>query len=295
MPNIDRQAVIVLGMHRSGTSAVAGTAVRLGLAGPLTQLPASADNPGGFYESHPVVRINHQLLRKADCAWNVCLMFDPDRIDDTLIASERAYIVQTLVREFGDAPAFVMKDPRLCLTLPAWMPALTAVGTRVAALIVIRHPAEVVRSLAVRNQLGEADTAPHWLHHMLEAERVSRGLDRAVVLYDDLLRDWRSCIAEAGRRAGINWPRPIEQAGADIDRFLLGSSRHHSAGNADAMVGPASVRDMINAVWIALRRLADNPQSSGALDCLDHVRVQFAAWRRVACPPGSKAVFQDNG
>ena len=53
-----RQAVVVLGMHRSGTSAVAGVAVRLGLAGPATELPASGDNPGGFYESLPVVKIN---------------------------------------------------------------------------------------------------------------------------------------------------------------------------------------------------------------------------------------------
>lgn len=227
----------------------------------------------------------------AGCAWNVCLTFEPDRLDRMLGPAARAFIAGAVQREFGDATGFVLKDPRLCLTLPAWLPALRTAGTKVSVLIVIRHPAEVVRSLAARDRLAESETAPHWLHHMLEAERLSRGFDRAVVSYDDLLRDWRTCVTQAGRTAGIAWPRPIAQAEPDIGAFLSDSSRHHAAMQAGAAVGPPRVCEMIEAVWITLRRLADNPRSPGALECLDHIRAQFAAWRRDVCLPGFRVVF----
>jgi hypothetical protein len=293
MLSTDRQGVVILGMHRSGTSAVAGATVRLGLAPPLTPLPAADDNPGGFYESLLVVHINHHLLRGAGCAWNLSLTFDPDCIEPMLQPSDRETIAQTLEREFGASPAFVLKDPRLCLTLPAWLPPLRAAGIVPSVLIVVRHPAEVVQSLLRRNQFPEAETAPQWLQHMLEAEWLSRGLDRAIVFYDDLLRDWRGCLGRAGACAGVAWPRPIDEAAGEIDAFLSGSARHHAVAATSAFVGPPGVDEMVNAVWSTLRYLSEDPDSSVALACLDHVRGQFAAWRRDVIPPGFRVVFAD--
>jgi hypothetical protein len=288
-----RPAVIVLGMHRSGTSAVAGTAVRLGFAAPLTPLPASSDNPNGFYESRPIVTINHRIFLAAGSAWNLCLHFEPDWIDHGLLPADRLAIEATLRREFPPDSGFVMKDPRLCLTLPAWLPALRTAGAEVSVLLVLRHPEEVVHSLARRNQLPAHETAPLWLHHMLEAERMTRGLNRAFVLYDALISDWRLCMDEAGRSAGIAWPRRRDETDRDIDDFLSGSMRHHVAAPISAAVGPPPVCDMIDAVWIALRRLADDPGMPAALACLDHVRARFAAWRHETYPPGFHVVFRE--
>jgi hypothetical protein len=277
-------------MHRSGTSAVAGTAVRLGLAPPCTPLPAAADdNPGGFYESTPVVEANYHILLAAGCSWNLCLTFEPDRILETLQPGTPRVLALTLQREFGISPAFVLKDPRMCLTLPAWIPALHAFGTVPSVLIVVRHPAEVVWSLARRNQLPEVETAPHWLHHMLEAERSSRGLPRAVLFYNDLLRDWRRCFRHVGHTASITWPRRFEAASRGIDSFLTRPS-HYSAAPA-AIPGPPAVRQLIDATWATFRSLSDDPSAPAALACLDQVRAQFAHWRREAYPPGFKVVF----
>jgi hypothetical protein len=272
---------VVLGMHRSGTSAVAGTAVRLGLAGPHWALDARADNPDGFYEPFHVVDLNQQILQAADCGWNVCLPFEPEALAGSITPANTAMFAAALDMEFGDAtPGFVMKDPRLCVTLPAWLPALQAARARLKALIVLRHPAEVVRSLMLRNNLPEDETAPHWLHHMLEAERLTRGFDRAVLFYDDLLRDWRGCMGDAGRQAGIAWPTPMAAAEDEIDRFLDAQSRRAGPVVTTALVGPPEVRDLVNAAWIAFRHLADDPNSPIARPCLDAVHARFARWRR---------------
>jgi hypothetical protein len=279
-------------MHRGGTSALAGTLARLGLASPRTPLPASDDNPRGFYESQPVVLLNHYTLLAAGCAWNVCLTFDPEWLDG-ILQPYRPVILNTLRTEFGEHGSFVLKDPRLCLTFPGWLPALRALGAEVRVLIVVRHPAEVVQSLAARNQLLERDTAPHWLYHMLQAEWASRGLPRAVVVYDDLMRDWRTCLRQASEAACIAWPRSAEAAGPEIDAFLVQALRNHAAGSASAYVGPEPVSDMVGVAWLALRHMAEKPEAPAALDCLDQLRSRFAEWRRAAFPNGVRAIFTD--
>jgi hypothetical protein len=283
----DRRAVVILGMHRSGTSTLAGSLTRLGLAEPMTPLPAADDNPGGFYESLPVVMANYTMLLDAGCAWNVCLTFDPDRLA-LMTPADRLPMREIIAREFPPNRDFVLKDPRLCLTLPAWLPALRESGALVSALIVVRHPLEVVRSLSVRNGLEEAATAAHWLHHMLEAERATRGLPRAVVFYDALMRDWRACLYPAARTAGIRLRDSDERV---VDAFVSGAKRHHAAAEAAVAIGPSPVSEMIEAVWISFRRLLDDPASAVPLGTFDQVRTRFAGWRAAACPPGFRVVF----
>src|SRR5208282_5648526 len=53
-----RRAILILGMHRSGTSAVAGVLSALGVAGPKTLIDPHDNNPRGFFES-AVLRVAH--------------------------------------------------------------------------------------------------------------------------------------------------------------------------------------------------------------------------------------------
>jgi hypothetical protein len=268
-------------MHRSGTSALAGAAVRLGFAQPLTPLAPSADNPNGFYESTPVVLANHCILEAEGYAWNTCIGFEPARADARLSTSDRQFMLNTLRREFGNASAFVLKDPRLCLTLSAWLPTLRELGAEPLAFIVVRHPAEVVKSLETRNELTEEDMAPLWLHHMLEAEHASRSLRRAFVSYDALLKDWEHCLNTAARTAEFAWPTPLDEARSEIEAFLSAPLRHHKAATPTAAIGPAPVAEMINVAWMAFTHLTEDPASRDALNCLDRIRERFAQWRRM--------------
>jgi hypothetical protein len=277
-----RQAIVILGMHRSGTSALAGTVARLGMAAPATPLSASKDNPSGFYESAAVVQVNHRIIVGLGCAWNLCLGFYPERLAAMNDDRSALMLRDLLVREFGGIGSYVLKDPRLCMTMPAWLPALRDSGAAIKILIVARHPAEVVDSLSARNGQDADESAPNWLHHMLEADVVSRGLDRAVVLYDDLMDDWRGCLARAAAAARITWPRGYDDAAAEIQTFLAGTARHHRAGGAPASIGPAPVAPLVDSAWAALRKLARAPEDGPSLATLDTVRPIFAEWRRKA-------------
>ena len=291
MEHSRRLAVVVVGMHRSGTSAVAGTAVRLGLAPPRRPLPAAPDNPTGFYEPASVAIVNHELMRSLGHSWHDSLSFLPGRLDhDTFSSAWLPLMTGALEAEFENDAAFVMKDPRLSLTLPFWLPALRSVGAAVAVLLVIRHPAEVARSLLWRDRLAEAVTVPLWLHHVLEAERMSRALPRALVFYDDLLRDWRGCMERAGQIAGIAWPASMHRAATDIDTFLNRANRHHFASDASASIGPPVVRDIVGSTWQALRQLRDNAMPHLAQEMLGRSHARFADWKD-QLTGGSPAAF----
>ena len=279
MGNTSRVSLVVRGMHRSGTSAVAGAAMRLGLAPPRTPLPATRDNPTGFHESFPIVSLNHLVLNAAGCTWHDCLSFDPDMLDAATRAAAFDQCTAVLRQEFANEPAFVVKDPMFCLTLPIWLPALRALGASVSVLLAVRHPEEVAKSLFWRDMLPEAASAAAWLHYMLEAERMTRGLPRAVVHYFDLLQDWPGCMTRAGRTANVAWPNPIGLFRHDTAGVVHWSLRHHIAAAGSVTVGSPPLRGVINEAWTAFWQLGDNPALPSAKEKLDDVRGRFAIHR----------------
>ena len=75
-----KSAVLVLGMHRSGTSSVAGALVSLGGAGPLHLLPPQLDNERGFWESSVLVALNDEILTAGGSNWRDWRAFNLGRL-----------------------------------------------------------------------------------------------------------------------------------------------------------------------------------------------------------------------
>ena len=63
-------AVIVLGMHRSGTSALAGILHHLGVELGDRLMQASPDNPRGYWEHRDIVAVNHKLMAELGWSWD---------------------------------------------------------------------------------------------------------------------------------------------------------------------------------------------------------------------------------
>jgi hypothetical protein len=272
MSSSPRQAIVILGMHRSGTSALTGALARLGLSLPKTPLGHAADNPEGFYESRPVVDRNYLLLLAEQCGWNITFTLEPDAVRAKATPALLQELYEILQQEFGDTGSFVLKDPRLCLLLNLWLPGLQRLTASQNVLLLARHPAEIVRSHAQRNRLPEADTLLNWLHHMLEAEKISRPLRRAVLLYEDLLADWHITLSQALRTAGIATPLSLAEAGAEIAQFISPDLRHHRAGETGARIGPPHLAPLADQCWRALMALARNPLDAYAVAALDDAR-----------------------
>lgn len=183
--------VFVLGMHRSGTSVVAGILAELGMDGgpPETMFQADRFNSDGYWEQIPVVELHDRLLRGLGGFASA----PPDHTADLepQLLAEAADTIADIVDGF-DRPWFV-KDPRQCLLLDVWERTL---GRDDLAVVVSRDPDAVVRSLRHRNGYPHDLAAGLWERYTAAVLRAVDGRRCHVVQYEDLLDDPDTVLGE---------------------------------------------------------------------------------------------------
>ncbi|HMB68683.1 MAG TPA: sulfotransferase family protein, partial [bacterium] len=199
MDPADRLALLVLGMHRSGTSALTRIVNLLGAELGENLLPAHPDNETGFWEHRDVVVLHDELLAALGTSWDDPRPIAEEDLRGPIAEPYRDRLRELLVRDFETAPCFAIKDPRLCRLLPLWLPLLEELKVRTACILVGRHPDEVAASLDRRNEVADANARLLWLGHVLSSEWHSRHLPRAFVTFDGLLRDWRAEMRRVGQ------------------------------------------------------------------------------------------------
>lgn len=225
-------AIIVLGMHRSGTSALTGCLGLLDVELGADLIPAHPElNAKGHWEHREVVALNERLLASMERTWH-----DERSLPvgwSKAPASEAIFgdIKTLLKREFAHSPLWGLKDPRLCRLLPIWIEAIAENGAEPLFILALRHPEEVAQSLARRDGIPKERACLLWLDYMLEAERASRGHPRIVVSYEALLTDWRRAFSPLVSRLGLELPLDEPEIGARIDAFISPALCHFNTGS----------------------------------------------------------------
>lgn len=263
-----RRCILVLGMHRSGTSAITGALGLLGATLPRTILGAGLGNTGGHWESEVQVAENDALLSEFGSTWDDWRKL-PSRVPESWL--ER--IAETFEREFGDSPLSAMKDPRICRLLPVYLAALQKRAVAVQVVLVVRHPLAVAASLAVRNGFSQTYSSLIWLRHMLDAELVSRSLPRTVVRYDAFLDDWRAELAPTMALAQLP-PGDLEAVGARVDKHVEPDLLHHRPP-VQTIRADTTLNSWLARSYRALAELRNDPLDMAAQFTLDQVRSQF--------------------
>jgi hypothetical protein len=226
-----RTALLLVGMHRSGTSALTRVLSLCGAALPKNLLPPSRANELGHWEPQLAVQAHDDFLAHIGSSWDDLRPWSlPEAAPQE---SERLaqQLRQLVLDEYGDAPLFVVKDPRLSRLLPIWRRVLTDLDVDVRVVISLREPLEVARSLQARDGTDIRRSLLLWLRDMLSAEKHSRGVPRCVVAYDALLDDWVSVYATLSARTGVQFPRLTAEAAGHIAAFLRRDQRHHTVGS----------------------------------------------------------------
>lgn len=260
-----RKVILVLGMHRSGTSAVTRCLNLLGAEVGNKLLPPAEDNRSGFWEHADVVAIHEELLRELGRAWHDARALPEGWLLSAAARKARGKLARLISDEFDAGALWAVKDPRLCRFVPLWREVLLESGLDAVALLVVRHPAEVARSLNVRDGLHCETTCLNWLEHFAEAETATRGMPRSLLSYDRLLSDWRDTFAGVGRTLCVEWPVPIEDAHPAIDAFLDQTKRHHVFSRSfcstpevlDCLYGLCRAFDPEKQDWKEISRLVD--------------------------------------
>jgi len=190
--------LVVLGMHRSGTSLVAGLLRQMGAhIGPVEAEQKVLESDEVHWEGSSLTWINDEMLRAAGGRWDA----PPPSVAGSVLDILRA---RRFLWEFAGATIAGVKDPRMCLTYPVWRRVLPTHSI----ICCVRHPMNVARSLAAR-----------------EGWPVARGLD--------LWLEYNRCLSvhiDSGRT--VYWFN-FDDGGEAIRKLVLSLSRDHRQLRAD--------------------------------------------------------------
>jgi hypothetical protein len=233
--------VLVLGMHRSGTSALAGLLERMGIhfGAEDQRMPALEQNPKGFNERLDVVALNNRILEAAGG--------DTLRVQhycrNGLSSEDKEFFrpqIASLVDDLNQNSPWYIKDPRLCITLDRWLEVLT----QPFAVVILRSPLAIARSL---NKRGDCSTQTGLAVGEVYLKRLItliQGVDHVVVQFQDLLHDPNrvaQCVATRLLECGYSGFESMPDFGDWIDPTL----NHHDHDDQD-------FRDMATASQVEL-------------------------------------------
>ena len=226
-----RPGVIVLGMHRSGTSMLSGLMVQgsgYNVGGPL--IGAHFDNEKGFFERIDVVLQNDEFLKSQRMWWSSGVRgYDGDKafkdLNDKKIKFEEGNKALSFLNSQESVP-YLQKDPRMCITLKTWLKLLSH---EPAVLFTYRHPLEVALSLVHREKFPLEVGLRLWIVYNMRGVENSRGLCRVTSSNDDLLAnplgEVQRIVLDLTTKCGVpEAPREITQE--DVDKFIDPNLQH---------------------------------------------------------------------
>jgi hypothetical protein len=275
-------ALFVMGVNRSGTSALTRVLSLCGGTLPPGLAGANAANPLGYWEPRASHRLNYAILRRHHSEWfDPTLRLQEEDAFDTDECAARIAEIKAFLTTLPAAPVVVIKDLNITALSGMWFEAARLAGFDIAVVIAVRHPQEVTASLAALNRASPELSTALWLKYTLLAERDTRALPRVFVEYTNLLENWRREITRISAALSIDLNARDEGA---IEEFLkpdLYRQRHCGPAMADPFGS-----GWISAVYEALRAAArDEPFDQSALDSI------FEAYR--ASERGFRTAFED--
>lgn len=203
--------IFIIGMHRSGTSMVAGLLQRCGLHLGDNLLMGLKDNPSGHFEDKEFLALNKRILRESGGSWK-----EPPKT--VAVPGRTVEAMRTFIDKWPRDRLVGWKDPRSCLTLPIWINAMWPEDMRI--VFVLRPFNEVAESLRKRN--GFSVKYSSWLvsQYIRQAILNLRGTDYILTGYHSYFNNWKGELGKVCKFLGLCVPSDAQEIEGFIDRRL---------------------------------------------------------------------------
>ena len=263
--------LVILGMHRSGTSALTGVFSRLGFYAGQSLMPANEYNQRGYYEDQPISTLLDELYASFGMRWYFEGAMPEGWSGCEQAVSYEGKLTALMADQYRLGAASVIKNPRLCRLLPIMKNVWRSCGLHPKYVFSLRSPTAVVGSLMRRDGLSSERGALLYLAHMLEAELHTRGEIRAFVDYEELLNDWRYSLGKAQEECDIDFlKKPIidEYCELEINSFLTHELNH---APQYAIEKPGLALELATEAYLLLKK----PKNTATLAAIDALRERY--------------------
>lgn len=257
-----RQAILLSGMYRSGTSAASRALSFLGFAQPLLLVEAGPANPKGFWEASRIVQTNEAMLASLGWTWDKTPLLtepglSPDDTQADILAHLKSHWMaparEAIAASYrADARNVICKDPLLSLFPAFWQAAFEAEGFQVHHVLTFRHPLETAASLKRHRELGRIQALRAWLAYNLRP--LTQVEVAATIDYNDLIAEPAATVNAIALRLGVS--ELDTAAAAELVAFLDPADNHGGAAEADDARLPGLITDTMD----VLRAWREGPQ-----------------------------------
>lgn len=192
---LNKKLIVILGMHRSGTSTFARALKVMGVDLGNNLLPAQKDvNEKGFWEDLDVNLLNEKILFSVSNSWHHLMPLSDEELAQIEKLGFFQEAINLLQQKVSSVEIFGLKDPRLPRLLPFWKRVFETLQLDVSYIIPLRHPLSVAQSLSRRDGFPIEKGLLMWLDHMVACLRETQGERRIVAIYDELVEHPESVL-----------------------------------------------------------------------------------------------------
>lgn len=239
-----KKLIVVLGMHRSGTSMLTGILNILGahVGSGEDLVPAvSGDNDKGFFELKSITSINETILN----------ILGSSHLESNLLPENFAGFyelypyknqLKAIIKEYVETNyLFVLKDPRISRLLPIYKEIFSELSIDVKYIISVRNPLEVAKSLEKRNGLKLENGIAAWKIYNLDAEYYTKNEPRVFVSYDALLADWKKEITRISAEINLNLELTTKEIA--VNNFIS-NDLHRNTANLEELKAFPEIKEI---------------------------------------------------
>lgn len=266
----DNQALLVLGVHRSGTSALLGVTKILGAAAANEQAHPGMQPAAGIIDSGRIACLDDSLLAQGEQTWANWQPLSPIQGGPDLSAQAQSILHD----RFGQADVVVLNDPRLCRLVPFWTRMIQKSNRQPFYMLTTRNPLEVAQSLQASNNFRLSHGLLIWMTYVLEAEASTRGKPRTFTDFDLLLNAPSAVVGKGYKLLKRPLPADIDAQVEKISSFLTHDLHHQRVDGVDDL--PPLIRGVYQVIDSWARDgedPADYPRLDRALQLYRHFAV----------------------
>ncbi len=254
-----KNVLVILGMARSGTSAIARGVKALGVDLGEKLTPSSERwNPKGFFEDTDIVyKINRGVLYALDHPWMSVDLVDELNKKTGSLNDLKESAVALLKQRMANSQYWGFKDPRTAKLLPFWQEVFKTLNVQDSYIIALRNPLASALSYQSLSGCDLEEALLLWLMHLVPAINDTQGKNRVVVSYEMMLQDPQLQLSRI--KLGLDLPDLTDSAEIDAyaNEFLDKKLRHFEANLEELKKHSAvSVAPLCVKVYSLLLRLA---------------------------------------
>jgi len=268
----NKRLIAVLGMHRSGSSAITKGLEVLGVDLGSHLMEADANNTKGYFEDVDFNQLNTAILRANGHDWFSLARMDKYDFSSDKFTPLRRRALGLLKNKLAKSDLLGIKDPRLCRLLPFWKGVFDELGLEVSYVIILRDPEHIAASLFARDSIPRVKSLYLWLEHMIPVFQETRGCNRCVVNYDQLVSQPVTVIESLAGELDLDKQLDRQALQAYGTEFIDAGLKHHrgkpgpDAGFTSELTGQlTTLLDNVSKRTISI----DSPEFNRELDSIN--------------------------